>query len=385
MASGTVRVTRLANPAGTAPGWPAREPAGREPAGAGVLAQEQVQVGAGADLVRPAAPARRPAVRRAQPGDPVIDRQHLVRRAAPGPPARRSRSPRPTAPPARTSPRSPAASAPCPGRPPSPRGRSRRAGCRGSAGPARSSTSASAARASAGSSRPVAAAISRALPRLTVPSRSAARVPGRWVSRCPAVPSSSSARNRDSPSAFAIWSAVNSASSGPGLRRSSSAMTASLRAAAWASTRSHAHTTPTSSPSETPANRSSSAAASAATASCAQPGSRSKIIPGPNAAAGLADSPGNTRAEPGWPGPRRPEVAAPTASSSSAAASRISASSSSVKGSTSPYRPPPRGSPRPARRAGLGMPGVPRPSLGRGPARRDRRPTRGPRRPVTRA
>src|SRR5262245_47764165 len=90
--------------------------------------------------------------------------------------------------------------------------------------------------------------------------------------------------------------------------------------------------TPTSSASETPANSSSSAAASAATASCAQPGSRSKSIPGPNAAAGLDDSPANTRAEPGWPGPRRPELAASTASSSSAAASSISASSSSVSG-----------------------------------------------------
>ena len=88
---------------------------------------------------------------------------------------------------------------------------------------------------------------------------------------------------------------------------------------------------PTSSASDTPANRSSSAAASAATASCAQPGSTSKTIPGPNAAAGLDDSPGKTRAEPGWPGPRRPELAASTASSSSAAASRISASSSAVK------------------------------------------------------
>ena len=73
------------------------------------------------------------------------------------------------------------------------------------------------------SSRPVAAAISRALPRLTMPSRSAARVPGRQVSRCPAVPVSSSARNRDSPSAFAIWSAVNSASSGRGVPPESSA------------------------------------------------------------------------------------------------------------------------------------------------------------------
>ena len=203
--------------------------------------------------------------------------------------------------------------------------------------PARSSTSASAARASASSSRPVAVAISRALPRLTVPSRSAARVPGRWVSRCPAVPVSSPARNRDSPSAFAIWSAVNSASSGAGFRRESSATTASLRAAAWASTRSHPHMMPISSASETPTNRSSPAAASAATASCAQPGSTSKTIPGPNAAAGLDDSPGKIRAEPGWPGPRRPVLAASTASSSSAAACRISASSSAVKGSTSPY------------------------------------------------
>ena len=82
---------------------------------------------------------------------------------------------------------------------------------------------------------------------------------------------------------------------------------------------------------------SSSAAASAATASWAQPGSTSSAIPGPNPAAGLDDSPGNTRAEPGWPGPRRPEPAAPTASRSSVAASSISASSSRVSGSWSSY------------------------------------------------
>ena len=76
-------------------------------------------------------------------------------------------------------------------------------------------------------------------------------------------------------------------------------------------------------------------AASAATASCAQPGSTSSGIPGPNPAAGLDDWPGKTRAEPGWPGPRRPVVAASTASSSSAAASRISASSPEVNGSKS--------------------------------------------------
>jgi len=122
------------------------------------------------------------------------------------------------------------------------------------------------------------------------------------------------------------------------VRRASSAMAASLRAPAWASTRSHAHTTPISSASDTPAKLPSSpAAASAATARPAQPGSTSSGIPGPNDAAELADSPGKTRAEPGWPGPRRPVVAAFTASSSSAAASRISASSSAVSGSKSPY------------------------------------------------
>ena len=87
-----------------------------------------------------------------------------------------------------------------------------------------------------------------------------------------------------------------------------------------------------------PANRSSSpAAASAATARSAQPGSTSSGIPGPNDAAGLDDSPGKTRAQQGWPGPRRPVVAASTASSSSAVASRISASSSAVNGSKPPY------------------------------------------------
>src|SRR5690242_6660057 len=83
------------------------------------------------------------------------------------------------------------------------------------------------------------------------------------------------------------------------------ASSASLRAPARASTRSHAHTTPISSASDTPAKPPSSpAAASAATARPAQPGSTSKTIPGPNPAAGLDDSPGKTRADPGWPGPR---------------------------------------------------------------------------------
>ena len=199
---------------------------------------------------------------------------------------------------------------------------------------ARSSTSASAAWASSSSSSAVAPAMISALYREIVPSSSAAAVPGSRAPKACAIPIRLSARARDSPSAYATWSPVNSWSSSPGFRRASSAIAASLRACAWASTRSHPHITPISSASETPPNRASApAAASAATASPAQPGSTSSTIPGPNAAAGLADSPGNTRAEPGCPGPRRPVEAAFAASSSSAAASSIPASSSEVKGS----------------------------------------------------
>ena len=59
----------------------------------------------------------------------------------------------------------------------------------------------------------------------------------------------------------------------------------------------------------------------------------SSTRPVPNAAALLADSPGNLRAEPGWPGPRRPVLAASRASISSAAAWRIPASSCAVSSS----------------------------------------------------
>ena len=66
---------------------------------------------------------------------------------------------------------------------------------------------------------------------------------------------------------------------------------------------------PASSASDTPANPSSPPqAASAAAARPAQPGSTSSAIPGPNPAAGLADSPGNTRdrlARPAPPGSGR--------------------------------------------------------------------------------
>ena len=117
---------------------------------------------------------------------------------------------------------------------------------------ARSRTLSSAARAPASSSRAVARAMISALYRVMVPSSSAAAVPGSRVPRVWARSIRSPARPRDSPSAYATWSAVNSASGGAGLRRASSAETASLRAAAWASTRSHAHSTPTSSASGHP-------------------------------------------------------------------------------------------------------------------------------------
>ena len=90
------------------------------------------------------------------------------------------------------------------------------------------------------------------------PSRSAPSVPASRAARCHATVSSQSAAARDSPSAKASWSRVNSCTTAgirpgaasnpsPGFRRNTSAIAASLRAAAWASIRSQAHTTPTSS------------------------------------------------------------------------------------------------------------------------------------------
>ena len=95
---------------------------------------------------------------------------------------------------------------------------------------------------------------------------------------------------------------------------------------------------------------------------------------------------GTTRAEPGWPGPRRPVLAASTASSSSAAAARISASSSAVNGSNPRTRPPrPRGSPRPARRAAQATPRAPAAVIGSRSSQARSSSRRGPRGPVTRA
>ena len=144
-----------------------------------------------------------------------------------------------------------------------------------------------------------------------------------------------SARARDSPSAYATWSPVNSWSSSPGLRRASSAIAASLRACAWASTRSP----PAHHPDQLRLRDTGEPAVltgSGVRGHRQRGAARQHIqgMPGPNAAAGLADSPGNTRAEPGCPGPRRPVEAAFAASSSSAAASSISASSSAVNGAS---------------------------------------------------
>jgi hypothetical protein len=64
------------------------------------------------------------------------------------------------------------------------------------------------------------------------------------------------------------------------------------------------------------------------------PGHHIQRQPGPNPPAGLDNSPGNSRAEPGIPGPRRPVDAAFSASISSAAAAAIPASSPGVSSSS---------------------------------------------------
>ena len=165
---------------------------------------------------------------------------------------------------------------------------------------ARSRTSCSAARASSGSRNAVARAMISALYREIVPSSSAAAVPGQMGFQGLGQADQALRAVAGLPQRAGHLVGGELLSGGAGLRRASSATAASLRARAWVSTRSQAHTTPISSASDTPANRSSSpAAASAATARPAQPGSTSRAIPGPNAAAGLDDSPGKARAEPG--------------------------------------------------------------------------------------
>ena len=87
MASGTVSVTRPANPPGAAaeraawvagPAWPGAAGLGVAGAGAGVLAEEQVEVGAGAQLVHAALqPGLLQLLRPG--GDLLIGGQHLVR------------------------------------------------------------------------------------------------------------------------------------------------------------------------------------------------------------------------------------------------------------------------------------------------------------------
>src|SRR5271166_5100785 len=186
---------------------------------------------------------------------------------------------------------------------------------------------ASAWRASPGSRFAAAQAMIHALSWRTIPSRSAVLAPGSLVSMVSAMDSRSSARPRDSASTCASSSPVNSwhaagiraspsgGQPGSGRRRISSATAASLRAAMCASSRSPAHSTPISSASDAPSYRSSGpAAASASIARSGQPGITSSASPMPNAAARLPDSPGKTRAEPGWPGPRRPAYAVIAAS-----------------------------------------------------------------------
>jgi hypothetical protein len=97
-----------------------------------------------------------------------------------------------------------------------------------------------------------------------------------------------------------IRAGPSSAWPGAGRRRISSATAACLRAAACASTRSHAHSTPSTSSSEAPSKESPAPAASwANAASSGRPGITSNSIPEANWAARLGYSPGKTRADPG--------------------------------------------------------------------------------------
>ena len=125
------------------------------------------------------------------------------------------------------------------------------------------------------------------------------------------------------------------------------------------------------------------------------PAITSHAIPVPNPAARLADSPGKTRADPACPGPRRPVLAASRASISSAAASRdpgqlLRGQLVLARRRRAGLRIPVllRGVERVVvllRTAGPATPPAPPRSSGRGPARRDPRPTRGPREPVPKA
>ena len=336
--------------AGPPGGWRAaaghRPPAPRPPrprgAGPGVLAEEQVEVGAGAQLVHPAVqPGPLQLVRPG--GDPLVRGQHLVRAAARGPSARRCRYPRPTAPPARTSPRSPAAAAPSPGRPRSPRGRSRRAARPGSAGRPGPAPWPRPPELRPASRSAVSRTISSALGRVIVPSYSASCVPPSRVSRWHATVSRPVRRGpglAQRAGQLVPGELLRHAGIAPAPARSRPrgyAGTAPRSRPACGRRRGprpgpSAHTSPTSSSSATPSN---------ASPVRRRPRRRRRPPPGPRSPAAR---PAPSRAEPGrpagptrpgrpapsrrWPGPRRPVVAASTAEQvASAAASRISASS----------------------------------------------------------
>ena len=122
--SGTVSVTRPANPTAAPPpaqrrGEGPRRPSARRPpcpgAGPGVLAEEQIQVGAHA--ARPCRLPARPSSAPLPRADPLVGGEHLIGGSS-RPIRRRCRSLPSTAPPGPSSPRSPAAAALCPARPP---------------------------------------------------------------------------------------------------------------------------------------------------------------------------------------------------------------------------------------------------------------------------
>ena len=338
VASGMVRLTRPTNPAGTAPvrgrrPGPGRRPGLRDPeppsgpasscrrrrpGGAGVFVQQQVQVGAGPQLVHDR-----------HPGRPFLSsRAHaVIRWSAASTSAGGSSRPISAALPESSAHRCTRASrAACSRRLRALSGATsitaRAIAARSPPGvsrPARPSTSASAARASAGSSTVAARAMISTLDSRRVPSRNAARVPGSLTSRSLARSSSPSAVPRDSASTEASSVTVNSshpagiragpsgAQPGSGRRRMNSATAACLRALACASIRSQAAIAPATSSSRAPSYRSSSPAASTANpASALHPGMVSSSIPAANPAARLRYSPepaGPIRAGPGRAAP----------------------------------------------------------------------------------
>ena len=402
VASGTVRVTRLANPPAAPP--PAQRRggarAGRRPgglrvlgAGPGVLAEQQVQVGAGAQLVHAAV---QPGLLQlpGPGGDPLVRRQHLIRGQLPahqrgvagvlGPPLhpgelRRRLPPLPRLPGAASITARAIAARSQPG----------------VSRPARSRTLASTARASSGRTGTGWPDDQLGLAPADDPVPQRGQRAGQPGGQVPGHGQQPSAAARDSPSAMASWSPVNSCTTcghlpgfgfeavlgvapehlgdrdelaGGGVRLDPvprahqpdqlmighPAQRVTRPAAVHrgvgghrqlGAARRHVQRHPGPEPGRPATTRRGRPAPSrAGPGRAARAGRlhREQLIGGrsrrsrrapPRSARRLSDSPGKTRAEPAWPGPRLPVLAASRAIISSAAASRIPASSSAVSSS----------------------------------------------------